>query len=176
MAKLAIYELRLIAKNRGINNYLNISREEILSTLNKSERIIENLLAKGLNKIVKIQNLSLNDLEKIERMNNLSLDELNQMAITRNIKNYLNIPRKDLLIALLKSNQDHTELQKSKYNNKEIEETKKTFNELRNNFLKEEIKKIREKFDDREYLNEYFKKHEKRKKIHKTEYQSITKE
>ena len=113
MAKLAIYELRLIAKNRGINNYLNISREEILSTLNKSERIIENLLAKGLNKIVKIQNLSLNDLEKIERMNNLSLDELNQMAITRNIKNYLNMPRKDLLIALLKSNQDHTELQKS---------------------------------------------------------------
>ena len=173
MAKLVIYELRLIAKNRGINNYLNISREEILSTLNKSERIIENLLAKGLNKIVKIQNLSLNDLEKIERMNNLSLDELNQMAITRNIKN---MPRKDLLIALLKSNQDHTELQKSKYNNKEIEETKKTFNELRNNFLKEEIKKIREKFDDREYLNEYFKKHEKRKKIHKTEYQSITKE
>ena len=136
MAKLAIYELRLIAKNRGINNYLNISREEILSTLNKSERIIENLLAKGLNKIVKIQNLSLNDLEKIERMNNLSLDELNQMAITRNIKNYLNMPRKDLLIALLKSNQDHAELQKSKYNNKETEETKKTFNELRNNFLK----------------------------------------
>ena len=85
---------------------------------------------------MKIQNLSLNDLEKIERMNNFSLDELNQMAITRNIKTYLNMPRKDLLIALLKSNQDHAELQKSKYNNKEIEETKKTFNELRNNFLK----------------------------------------
>ena len=108
-------------------------------------------------------------------MNNLSLDELNQMAITRNIKNYLNMPRKDLLIALLKSNQDHAELQKSKYNNKEIEETKKTFNELRNNFLKQEIKKIREKFDDREYLIEYFKKHEKKKK-HKTKYQGITKE
>ena len=136
MVKVAIHELRLITKNRGINNYLNISREEILSTLNKSERIIENLLENGVNKIVKIQNLSLNDLEKIERMNNLSLDELNQMAITRNIKTYLNMPRKDLLIALLKSNQDHAELQKSKYNNKEIEETKKTFNELINNFLK----------------------------------------
>ena len=136
MVKVAIHELRLITKNRGINNYLNISREEILSTLNKSERIIENLLENGVNKIVKIQNLSLNDLEKIERMNNLSLDELNQMAITRNIKTYLNMPRKDLLIALLKSNQDHAELQKSKYNNKETEETKKTFNELRNNFLK----------------------------------------
>ena len=54
--------------------------------------------------------------------------------------------KEDLLIALLKSNQSHTELPKCKDNNMEIEETKKIFNELRNNFSKEEIKKIRRKF------------------------------
>ena len=39
MVKLTKHELRLIAKNRGIKNYLNMSREKILSTLDKSERI-----------------------------------------------------------------------------------------------------------------------------------------
>ena len=106
-----------------------------------------------------MQNLSLNlKLEQIEKMNNLTLNELNQIAIARNIKNYMNISREDLLIALLKSNQSHTEIRKSNYSNKEIEETKKIFHELRNNFSREKIKNIREKFDDKEHLNEYFKK------------------
>ena len=43
--------------------------------------------------------------------------------------------KEDLLIALLKSNQSRTELRRSEDNNEEIEETKKIFNELRNNFL-----------------------------------------
>ena len=47
-------------------------------------------------------------LKKIERMNNLSLNELNQIAIARNIKNYKDMSKEDLLIALLKSNQSHT--------------------------------------------------------------------
>ena len=51
-----------------------------------------------------------------------------------------------LLIALLKSKQSIAELCKSKDNNAEIEETKKIFNELRNNFSKKEIKKIKEDF------------------------------
>ena len=42
--------------------------------------------------------------------------------------------REGLLITLLKSNQSHTELYKSKPDNTEIEEIKKLFNELRNNF------------------------------------------
>ena len=42
-------------------------------------------------------------------------------------------------------------------NNKEIEETKKVFNELRNNFSKEEIKKIRRKFYYIKIVNEYLK-------------------
>ena len=51
--------------------------------------------------------------------------------------------REDLLIALLKSKQSHIKLRRSKDNNAEIEETKNFFNELRKNFSKEEIKKIR---------------------------------
>ena len=124
MVKLTTYELRLIAKNRGINNYLNMSREELLSTRDKSERITESLLKNELNKIAKMQNLPLNKQGQIERMNNLSLNQLNQIAIARHIKNYMNMSRKDLLITLLKSNQSHTELRKSNYSNKEIEETK----------------------------------------------------
>ena len=54
--------------------------------------------------------------------------------------------KEDLLIALLKSNQNHKELGKSEDNNTEIGKTKKIFNEFRNNFSKEEIKKIRRKF------------------------------
>ena len=50
-------------------------------------------------------------------MNNLSLNELKQIAITRRIKNYKDMSEEDLLIALLKSNQNHTELWKSKDNN-----------------------------------------------------------
>ena len=65
MVKLAEYELKLIAKNRGINNYLTMSREKLLITIDKLERITENLSKYGLNKIVKMQNLSLNELEQI---------------------------------------------------------------------------------------------------------------
>ena len=67
-------------------------------------------------------------------MNSLLLNELKQIAITRHNKNYKDMSKEDLWIALLKSNQSHTELQKSEDNNTEIGETKKIFNELRNNF------------------------------------------
>ena len=43
IVKLTKYELRLIAKIRGIDNYLNMSREKLLSTLNKLESITKNL-------------------------------------------------------------------------------------------------------------------------------------
>ena len=63
--------------------------------------------------------------------------------------------KEDLLIALLKSNQSHAELRKSKDNNAEIKEIKRIFKKFRNNFSKEEIKKIRRKFYYREAINEY---------------------
>ena len=97
-----------------------------------------------------MQNLSLNELKKKERMNNLLLNVLEQMAIARHIKNYKDMSKEDLLIALLKSNQSYTELLKIDNSNTEIGETKKLFNNLRNNFSREEIKKIREKFHKKE--------------------------
>ena len=62
MVKLTEYELKLIAKNKGINNYLSTSREKLISTLDTLERITENLSKYGLNKIAKMQNPSLNEL------------------------------------------------------------------------------------------------------------------
>ena len=60
--------------------------------------------------------------------------------------------REDLLIALLKSNQSHIELLKTDDSNTEIGETKKRFNNLRNNFSREEIKEHREKFHKKEQV------------------------
>ena len=54
----------------------------------------------------------------------------------RRIKNYKNMSKEELLIALLKSEQSLADLSKSKSNNTKIEETKKTFNELINKFSK----------------------------------------
>ena len=79
-------------------------------------------------------------------MQDLLQNELEQIAKTRCIKNYKSMLREDLLIALLKSKQSIAEFCKSKDNNAEIEETKKIFNELRNDFSKKEIKKLRKIF------------------------------
>ena len=123
--------MRLIARNGGINNHLNMSREELLSAIDKYDCITENLSENGHNKIIEMQNLSLNGLEQIERMNNSAINELKKIAITRHIKNYNDMSKEDLIIALLKCNKSHTEL-----NNPELEENKKLFSELRNNFSK----------------------------------------
>ena len=79
--------------------------------------------------------------------------------------------KEDLLIALLKSNQSHTELRRSEDNNTEIGETKKLFNELRNNFSKEEIMKIRRNFRFKESIDEYLKELEKKDSLTKEEKQ-----
>ena len=109
-----------------------------------------------------MQNLSLNVLKKIERMNHLSLNALEQMAIARHIKNYKDMSKEDLLIALLKSNPSHTELLKIDDSNTEIGEIKKLFNNLRNHFSREEIKKHREKFHKKERVYNHLKKRTKR--------------
>ena len=90
-------------------------------------------------------------------MNNLLLNVLEQMAIARHIKNYKDMSKEDLLIALLKSNQSYTELLKIDNSNTEIGETKKLFNNLRNNFSREEIKKLKEKFHKKERVYNYLK-------------------
>ena len=104
-----------------------------------------------------MQNLSLNELKKIKSINNLSINVLKQMAMVRHIKNYKDMSREDLLIALIKSNQSHTELLKIDNSNTEIRETKKNFNNLRDNFSREEIKKSWEKFHKKELVYNHLK-------------------
>ena len=70
-------------------------------------------------------------------MGNLSKNELEKIAKMRRIKNYKNMSREELLIALLKLKHSTAELRRSKNNNVEIKETKRIFNELRNRFSKE---------------------------------------
>ena len=60
MGNLSEYELRLIAQNRGIKNYNNMTKEELLSTLDETERNLNTLSEKGLKGIAKMQNLSHN--------------------------------------------------------------------------------------------------------------------
>ena len=147
MVNLTTYELRLVTGKRGIKDYQNMSREKLLSTLDKLEHIFENLSQNGLERITKMQNLSQNELKQITKLSNLLQNELEQIAKMICIKSYKNMSRGKLLIALLKSEQSHAELYKSKSNNAEIEETKKLFNEIRNEaFQKSVIKRIRKKF------------------------------
>ena len=81
-----------------------------------------------------MQNLPLNEFKQTDRMNSLPLDELKQIAITRHIKNYKDMSKEDLLIALLKSNKRNAELLNNKNNNMEARKTKKPFNKLKNKF------------------------------------------
>ena len=71
-----------------------------------------------------MQNFSLNELKKIERMNNLSLNALKQIAIARNIKNYEDMSKEDLLIALIKFSESHIDPLKDNDINTEIGETR----------------------------------------------------
>ena len=68
------------------------------------------LSEKGLERIAKMQNLTQNELDQITRMQNVSQDELEKIARMRRIKNYENISKEGLLIALLKSEQSRAEL------------------------------------------------------------------
>ena len=99
MANLALYELMLIAGKRGIKNYKNMLGEELLSILDKSERNFKNLSQMVLEQIAKMENLSQSELEQITKM-------------TR-IKDYKNMSKDGLLIALLKSQRSLAELYKS---------------------------------------------------------------
>ena len=138
MVKVTEYKLRKTAQNKGIIDNQNKPEKELLRIIYKLKCITDNLSQDGLNKITKMQNLSLNEFKKIERMNNLLINTLKQIVITRNIKNYEDMSKEQLLIALLKSNKSHTELLKDNDSNTEIGETKKLFNKLRSNFSREE--------------------------------------
>ena len=74
-----------------------------------------------------MQNLSQNELDQITKMKNLSQNELEKISKMRHIKNYKNMSKEGLLIALLKSKQSPAELYKSKSNNAETEVFKISF-------------------------------------------------
>ena len=86
MENSTLNELRLIARRRNIKNYKNMSREELLSTINNSKRIFKNLSQNGFKQIAKMENLSQNELEQITKMLNLLQNELEQIAKMRRIK------------------------------------------------------------------------------------------
>ena len=75
--------------------------------------------------------------------------------------------KEELLISLLKSEQSIAELRKSNSKSIEIEEIRKKFNVLRNNFSKEKIKEIRKIFHKKEKIDEYFSEQEKKMKQNK---------
>ena len=136
MINLTKCELKLIRGNRGIKKYQNMSKEDLLNAIVKSERITENLSKNGLEWIARMQNLSQNDFEQISEINNLLLNKLKQIAKTRCIKINKNTSKEELLIALLKSNQSHAELRKCEDNNAKIKEQKKSLTNLEITFQK----------------------------------------
>ena len=105
------YELKLIAGKRGIKK--KFSRKKLLKAISKSDRNFKNISLIGLKRIAKMQNLSQNKLEQIKKMKNLPQNELEEIAKMRHIKNYKDMAKEELLIALLKPKQSHAELYKS---------------------------------------------------------------
>ena len=65
MEKMTENKLRIIAKNKGIKNYESMSKEKLLSAIDKLKSITENLLENGLAKITEMNNFSENKLKQI---------------------------------------------------------------------------------------------------------------
>ena len=57
MLNLATHERRLVAKNKGIKNYKNMSGEKLLSTLYELEINFKTLSEKGLEQIAKMRKI-----------------------------------------------------------------------------------------------------------------------
>ena len=87
-----------------------MSREKLISTLDKLERKFNTLSEKRFKKIAKMQNLSQNELDEIAKMQNQSRNELEQIAKMSRIKNYERMSKEGLIIALLNSKHSFTAL------------------------------------------------------------------
>ena len=75
MVNLTTYELRLIARKRGIKNYRNMSRKKLLSTVDELERNIKTASEKGLKRITKMQNLSQNEFKSQKCKTNREMNQ-----------------------------------------------------------------------------------------------------
>ena len=122
-----------------------MSREKLLNALDESERNFNTLSEKGLERIAKMQNLPQNQLKQVIKMQNQSRDELEQIAKMRRIKNYEDMSKEGLLIALLKSEQSPAKLHNKVEENK-VEETKKYPDH--NGLGYERIRSVKDLFDE----------------------------
>ena len=90
-----------------------------------------------------MQNLSQNEFNQIEKMRGLSRDELEQNAKIRRIKNYEDMKKEDLIISLLKSNEDIVKLFND--NNNLCNDIRRILNRLRGILPKKDRKEIKDK-------------------------------
>ena len=91
-----------------------------------------------------MQNLSQNEFNQIAEMRGLSRDELEQIAKIRRIKNYEDMKKEDLIISLLKSKENISELFNDN-NNNEISDIRIILNRLRGILPKKDRKEIKDK-------------------------------
>ena len=157
MVNLTTHELRLVAKNRGIKNYKNMLREELLSGFDELDGNFKTLSEKGLDRIAKMQNFSHNDLDQIIKIHDRSRDELERIAKMRRIKNYQGISQEELIIALLKSKRSIAELFNNNLDNDKISDINKILKRLRDILTKiyrKEIKKMLYEIEHKENLSE----------------------
>ena len=148
MVNLTEHELTLVAKNRGIKNYNNMSSEKL--TLDETERNLNTLSEKGLKRIEKMQNLSQNELNQTIKIHDQSRGELERIAKMRRIKRYDKMSKEELIISLLKSKRSIAELFNNNLDNDKISDAKKIFNRLRDILPREYRKEIKKKLYETE--------------------------
>ena len=149
MVNLTEHELTLVAKNRGIKNYNNMSSEKL--TLDETERNLKTLSEKGLKRIEKMQNLSQNELNQTIKIHDQSRGELERIAKMRRIKRYDKMSKEELIISLLKSKRSIAELFNNNLDNDKISDAKKIFNRLRDILPREYRKEIKKKLYETEH-------------------------
>ena len=149
MVNLTEHELTLVAKNRGIKNYNNMSSEKL--TLDETERNLNTLSEKGLKRIEKMRNLSQNELNQTIKIHDQSRGELERIAKMRRIKRYDKMSKEELIISLLKSKRSIAELFNNNLDNDKISDAKKIFNRLRDILPREYRKEIKKKLYETEH-------------------------
>ena len=142
MVKYKIHEPRQIAERRGIKNYKNMSKKELLSPVDESKK-------KRIYLVAGMQNLLQNELEQISKMKTFSENEIEEIAEMRNIKDYENMSKEELKIDFLKSERNLAEFFKNNSNNDRIRGIKKRPNKLK---ATEGMKKIFDEFRDTEIV------------------------
>ena len=117
-------------------------KEELLSTLDETERNLNTLLEKGLKRIAKMQNLLDNELNQIIKMYDQSRDELEHVAKMRRIKNRKRMSKEELVLALLKSKRGIAELFNNNIDDDKISDINRILNRLRDVLLRKIRKEI----------------------------------